>query len=298
LRLLRLSIVSIAAALLVSACATVNLPAITDEPTSVRLPGKVVWHDLISDNPEASARFYSELFGWEFEPVGASFGLGADTTYTLIRHNGRLIGGMVDQRKLAANEDISQWMPLISVTDIQLAATRVKTDGGTVLTPPTELADRGWLTVVSDQQGALMALVQTRDGDPVDRKPGIGDFLWNELWTDDVDKAAMFYRDLFGYDKVTRVLDDDLTYNVLNHKGKPRAGLLKRPIPEIDPVWVAYIRVADPAPILERVEELGGRILVEAREREIGGQVALIAGPSGAGIAIQTWDGNPMERNQ
>jgi len=286
------------AALLLQACATVNLPAITDSPTNLRLPGKVVWHDLITDNPKASERFYSELFGWEFESVGSSFGLGSDSTYTLIRHNGRLIGGMVDERKLNVSGDISQWMPLLSVANIQIAATRVKTDGGKVLTPPTELADRGWLAVVEDKQGALMALVQTRDGDPVDREPSWGDFLWDELWTNDVDEAAQFYSDLFGYDKVMRVLDDDHTYNVLNHQGKPRAGLLKRPIPELAPVWVAYIRVEDTDAVLARVEELGGRILLGSRERDIGGTVALIAGPSGAGIAIQTWDKDLMERAQ
>ena len=61
------------------------------------------------------------------------------------------------------------------------------------------------------------------------------------------------------------------------------------------PMWVSYLRVMDAAQlnaILARVEPLGGNILVPATERPGGGVVAVIAGPSGAGIALQTWDEN------
>ena len=33
----------------------------------------------------------------------------------------------------------------------------------------------------------------------------------------------------------------------------------------------------------------GGTVIVDAQPRRIGGNAALIAGPSGAGIALQTW---------
>jgi predicted enzyme related to lactoylglutathione lyase len=47
--------------------------------------------------------------------------------------------------------------------------------------------------------------------------------------------------------------------------------------------------VDNPAAITARVAGLGGQVIVEARSRPIGGEVAFIAGPSGAGIALQTW---------
>jgi len=280
----------LAVIMLLGSCTTVNLPSITDSPTNIRLSGKIVWHDLISDTPEASAAFYSELFGWEFESVGGAFGLGSNSAYSLIRHNGRLIGGMVDQNKLQSSEDISQWMSLMSVDDMVVAIARVQAQGGTLLTPPTELADRGVLAVISDPQGAYIALVETRGGDPYDRVPQNGDFLWNELWSTNVEKASRFYRKVGSYDKEIKVIDDDVTYHLLSDKGTPRVGLLTHPAPDIGDVWVNYIRVADPQAILDRVEELGGEILVPLRQRDVGGQVALISGPSGAGIAIQTWD--------
>ena len=69
----------------------------------------------------------------------------------------------------------------------------------------------------------------------------------------------------------------------------PRAGVLLNPFEGERPVWVNYLRVRDPSAVTARVEGLGGTILVEARDRSIGGQVAFVAGPSGAGVALQTW---------
>lgn len=76
------------------ACTTtnINLPSITDSATGERRHGKIIWHDLLTNDPAASARFYGELFGWKFESVGTSAGLNDVADYTLIRHNGHLIG--------------------------------------------------------------------------------------------------------------------------------------------------------------------------------------------------------------
>ena len=72
----------------------------------------------------------------------------------------------------------------------------------------------------------------------------------------------------------------------------PRVGIMANPLDGLDPVWVTYIRSENPAATTARVADLGGRVLVEAQARPIGGEVAFIAGPSGAGIALQTW---PLE---
>ncbi|MEE4185047.1 MAG: hypothetical protein V2J12_04705 [Gammaproteobacteria bacterium] len=41
--------------------------------------------------------------------------------------------------------------------------------------------------------------------------------------------------------------------------------------------------------VLYSVEMLGGKVLLDAAPRELGGEVALIQGPSGAGVVLQTW---------
>jgi hypothetical protein len=278
-------------------CATKqpNLPSITDTPTGKYLPGKIVWHDLITHTPEASKRFYGELFGWEFEDQGLDFGFGRTVNYSLIRHQGELIGGMIDANlfQRANPAELSQWVVVMSVADIDKAVDVVQDSGGKLLTAATDVADRGRLALVEDSQGASFALLQTRDGDPADREAPPGGFLWDEVWPADVKLASAFYTRLTGLQSDTLATAGGGEYHYLKSAEKPRFGLLQQPVKQLSPTWTSYIRVQQPAAVAERVAELGGRVLLPVQDRDAGGQAALIAGPSGAGIAIQSWQQAP-----
>ena len=284
---------------LLANCASLNidLPAVTESPGGERLPGKIIWHDLLTNDLAASQAFYGELFGWEFDNIGVAAGLKSDSAYSLIRHNGMLIGGMIDTLAVNGRVDISQWVVSMSVSDIDAAVAAVTAAGGDVITPPTDLQRRGKIAVVRDAEGALLALLQTVSGDPLDRRPEFGDFLWNELWTTNVAGATTFYENLSGLNMATWDVDDDqesgATYRLLKAGETPRVGIMPNPLEDLGPVWVSYLRVKSPASVAARVADLGGRVIVEARPRPLGGEVAFIAGPSGAGIALQTW---PLDR--
>ncbi len=278
----------------------INLPVVAEQPGAQRLPGKIIWHDLITDQPAASRHFYSELLGWEYQilPVG-----GGDS-YTLIRHNGKLIGGMVDQTRLPNSEahDISQWVAVMSVWDVGQAADSVTRAGGTVFTPPTDVGDRGTMAVVADPQGALLALLQTNEADPDDGEvPAVGDFLWDEIWARDLDTSAAFYLKLapFGVVKEDLGADDNDAYRVLSTQGEPRAGIRNNPFDDLQPLWMPYLRVSDVTHLemlVARVAELGGAVHMPPTARPQGGWLALITDPSGAGVALQTW--NPQDTEE
>jgi predicted enzyme related to lactoylglutathione lyase len=298
-RKLRLALIPIGV-LLVAACTSmnVNLPSVTDSPTGERLPGKIIWRDLLTNDPAASQRFYGELFDWTFESVGTASNLKSDSAYTLIRHDGKLIGGMIDTLALNNRDDISQWVVLLSVEDIDASVKAVTASGGEIVTPATDLQDRGRLAVIRDAEGALLGLLETRDGDPRDSETEMSGFLWDELWTTDVDNASTFYNEVAGLTSDNVDIDPDeaitTSYNLLKAGDTPRVGIMPNPLDGLDPVWVSYIRVESPAAITARVDELGGRVIVEAAPRRIGGEAAFVAGPSGAGIALQTWPAEPQ----
>jgi len=298
-RKLRLALIPIGV-LLIAACTTmnVNLPSVTDSPTGERLPGKIIWRDLLTNDPAASQRFYGELFGWTFENIGAASNLKSDSAYALIRHNGKLIGGMIDTIALNNQDDISQWVVLMSVEDIDARIKAVVESGGKVITPPTDLRERGRLAVIRDAEGALLGLLETRDGDPRDSETEVDGFLWDELWTTDVDNAGTFYNKVAGLTSDNVDIDPaeaiTTSYSLLKAGDTPRVGIMPNPLDGLDPVWVSYIRVESPAAITARVDELGGRVIVEAGPRRIGGEAAFVAGPSGAGIALQTWPPEPQ----
>jgi uncharacterized protein len=269
-----------------------SIPPVAQTSDGARLPGKVIWHDLLSDTPEQTRAFYGGLFGWEFRALA-----GGNINYEVIYHRGQAIGGMVDQNRLPATADISQWVAVFSVADVEKAAAAVRSSGGTVLTPPTSLGERGRIAVVTDSQGAVLALLETAGGDPADAgdSPQSGEFLWNELWVGNVDKARDFYGSVFPFSGEERSLpegDSAVEYLVLESAGRPRAGIRTKPGDDLPTSWISYLRVADQQElddILSKVEALGGTVLVPATPRPAGGMVAMIAGPSGAGIALQTW---------
>ncbi len=287
---LKLVVTAALGALLAAACATTRLdiPALPGEGST---PGKIVWHDLITDTPEASRTFYRELFGWEFKALGGG------VNYEVIYHQGQPIGGLVDQTRLPLQTDISQWVVVLSVDDTDAAAAKFSAAGGTVFTPPTSLGSRGRLAVVADPQGAVLALLESGGHDPADNGavPASGNFLWNELWTGDVTRAGDFYATLAPYVDTARDLEyqgQRVDYEILSSANQARLGIRNNPITQLPPQWVSYLRVADTQQmqdLLARVESLGGKVLVPATARPAGGEVAIIADPSGAGIALQTW---------
>ncbi len=255
------------------------------------MPGKVIWHDLLTEDPAAARRFYGDLFGWQFRRV--DMGLGQN--YTVIEHNGRVIGGLVDGRRINRDVNVSRWIPVLSVAEIAVAIAETEEAGGTVFQAPLDIPQRGTVAVIADPQGAVLTLFESRDGDPADRFPERGDWLWNEIWTSDPDASLAFYRALVPAYEIDDA--DDArggTYRYLSAGGVPRVGVLPNPVTDIADTWMAYVRVPDPAATAAAAEALGGEILLSAQRDSRGGEIAILKDPTGAGFLVQSWEPDPQ----
>ncbi len=251
---------------------------------AVPLPGKFVWHDLLTEDLPGVKKFYGELFGWTF--VATEY-----PRYTLIESGGQPIGGIVDvsARKTDINE--SQWISLLSVVDVDAAVKATREAGGTVHLSPKDIPGRGRLAVVSDPQGALVGYVRATGGDPPDKDPQYGDWMWTELWTADLKQASGFYSDLVSYEVDDTTILDETEYTYFRRGETPRAGIIVNPHEEgVRAHWLPYIRVADPVAAAARVEALGGKIIVPADQGTREGSVAVVLDPSGAAVALQKWE--------
>ncbi|MFP2924751.1 VOC family protein [Pyxidicoccus sp. 3LG] len=247
------------------------------------LYGKFVWHDLVTHDPEAVKRFYGELLGWEFQDVK-----GAKRPYWLIKANGRWMGGIVQPTGIGKGEN-SQWLGYLSVPDVDRAVAQVNTSGGKALVGPEDVEKIGRAAVVADAEGAPVGFVRSQPGDPADTGlPEMGQFLWMEHLAEDPNKAVTFYKDLLGYEVAERDGGGG-TYYILKQGTQPRAGVLRKPVAEVRPNWLTYVRVEDPAALAARVEALGGRVVMAPRPEVRGGSLALIADPSGAVLALQRY---------
>jgi len=256
-----------------SACASnapPRLPPFTETPTQLVKEGKFVWQDLVTQDVAESRSFYGALFGWTFEEGGR---------YTQVLHEGVPIAGML---AAADPERTSEWIGNLSVRDVDRAAALVAERGGVVERGPVDAPVRGRLALVSDPDGALVLLVRASGGDPPDGEPGHGQWLWRELWTQNVAAAASLYVELAGYE-VETVEHDGLPYHVLKDGSVPRAGMLEAP-PEVNPLWLPYVRVNDAGATAARAEALGARIVLQDEAS------AILVDPTGAPIGVQVWE--------
>ncbi len=278
-----------------SACGSVT-PRLTISP--VRPPatgtyqiGKFVWYDLVTDDVPAVKRFYAELFNWQYEEIH-----GPEASYTVIKHEGAAIGGIValeaDENRVSG----SRWLSLLSVPDVDEAVEQVKDAGGSVKMTPRDFPNRGRLALVTDPQGAMVVFVRATGGDPPDGELVANRWMWTELWVQDVQAAVDFYGALVDYETDTVEIPGDENYRVFMRDGRRRAGVNHLPWPEITSNWLPYLNVEDAMAIAERVEELGGQVLIAPRPDLRSGSVGILTDPSGAAFAIQVWpvDNEPI----
>ena len=249
---------------------------ITENPSGKTYPGKFVWHDLLTPDSLSAGKFYEALFGWQIDYQGH---------YAVVRNGDKLIAGILQVEPSDGRTRDGVWIPSVSVADVDAAASRVKANGGKILKGPVDMDRRGRAVLISDPQRADLVLLSAKGGDPADVKAAIGDWLWDEIWTNDPDKIEAFYESVLGYDEM--VSGDK--YDVFMHKGKWRAGIRHVQDAKEHMLWVPVVRVADPEVTAQRATELGGVVWVTPDEAPGNGNTALIGDTTGALLLIQRW---------
>jgi len=263
---------------------SLTVPAVADPPTNVYLPGKFVWHDLMTKDVPAVKKFYGDLFGWRFA--------GPDdprAKYTTILFNDRPIGGIVYVAELEDGGNPSQWMSYLSVEDVDQAVEIFRKTGGKILREAWDQPDRGRMAILQDPYGALIALVRSDVGDPPDADPVNYGWLWHEYLTTDLSAARPFYESLSGYETESMPVREGYLYYVLKKADKPRAGIAQVPWEDLKPNWLVYVLVEEVQPVVDRIKSLDGEILIEPNPELRKGSVALVSDPSGGVFAVQKW---------
>jgi predicted enzyme related to lactoylglutathione lyase len=269
-------------ALVAVACTTTEQPDLSGMSFSGEpLTGKVIWNDLITEDASAVKGFYSGLFGWTFEDMSRD---GRD--YVIARSGDQYVAGILSVPD-RPNEDVSRWLPYVSVRDVDMAVQRGVGKGATLVAGPTDV-DLGRVAAIIDPEGAVIGLATSDVGDPDDRTTSAapGRVVWSELLAGDPATASSFYKDLVGYDVDTVERRGGL-YTFLSNKGVQRAGILERPAEQIEPVWLTYFGVSDPRAAAARAESLGGTVIVAPSPEVREGSMAIVTDPAGAVLVLQ-----------
>lgn len=110
-----------------------------------------VFHDVRTTDLDASRRFYSEMFDWSIteSPAGLMFG----------DDNGPW-GGFTPLA--AADSRHPQWIPYVSVPDVDAAAQQAVALGARIVKPRVDLPP-GSVVVIDEPGGATLALWQSAE---------------------------------------------------------------------------------------------------------------------------------------
>lgn len=253
------------------------------QETAQYKPGNFCWVELGTTDAGAAKNFYKALFGWDYFDAP----MGPDMTYTLININGKEIGGLYQLTSdMLAQGVPPHWLSYISVTNADDATAQATSAGATLLKGPFDVADAGRMSVIQDPTGAAFAIWQAKDNPGADGYRETGSFCWNELGTNDTQKAADFYALLFGWNR--EAFPGPMEYTIFKNGDEGIAGMYQI-TPEMGPVpphWLVYFAVTDCDATVQKATENGGSVIRPAEDIPGVGRFAILRDPASAVFAV------------
>ena len=246
--------------------------------------GHFVWYDLMTQDPARAKAFYTELFGYEIQPVD-----NGPMPYSMLAVEGDAFAGMVD---LSGQEEMngipSHWMIYIEVADAQGAADRCVELGGTVIKEPMGIPGYGSFAVLKDPTGGVFSAWTSEQPKPPRsfEQTKTGMVCWSELVTSDVEAARKFYQELLGWNEDEMPMGEMGTYYIQKVGETALAGIMQRPMEGIPTAWCIYFSVPKTDEWNQRALDLGSSQLQPLTDIPGAGRFSVLSDPTGAAFAL------------
>lgn len=218
---------------------------------------------------KASRAFYEKL-GFEV------FDGNEDHNWLMLRCGETKLGlfqGMFEQNLLTFNPQ-----------DVRAIQTKLKAEGIELITEADGEAGAASITLIDPDGNPI--LFDQHDPNHAQMKDPAGKAAWVDLTVDDVPSVRAFYEAVIGWESAPVSQGDYNDYNMMR-AGIPTTGICHKRggNKDIPSQWMVYFTVDNYEESLEKVTELGGKILVPTRG-DIGGRFAIIEDPAGAVCAL------------
>lgn len=240
-------------------------------------PGVPCWVDNLVGEVDAALRFYAELFGWEFDGPGPG-------DYFVARVRSRDVAGL-GQAPTGVSAGWNTYVSVASVDDAVRAA-------DSVLVEPADVLPAGRLAAIQDPAGAIIGLWEPADREGCQLVNEAGAYAMSALHTPDVDTAARYYRDMFGWENEPFAPGVSL-FRLPGYVGGEPAQPVPRDVIAVmakddGPArWSVDFWVPDVDALAGRVPGLGGRMVVAPFD-SIPTRQAVLADPFGAVFSVTT----------
>ena len=271
---------------------SVALPPLTQGQSAEHHVGKVVWAELITPDLARAEAFYTGLLNWSFEKIPG------DPNYVVATLDGQPVGGLYQKPVPAGQSRQPAWLTFIAARDVDAIKQMAVAHGAKVLSGPKTYPQRGRQVVFADPDGAVFAALASSSGDPPDYLAAPGEWIWSSILVHDADHEAAFYQTLFGYDVYELSSNDSREHLILSNDEYARAGVNELPSDAVrrHPHWLNFVRVVNVSEVAAKAAALGGKVLVEPHVDRHGGQLAVIADPSGAPFGVMEWSDSDSQQ--
>jgi uncharacterized protein len=244
-------------------------------------PGTFSWTDLTTPDQEGAKAFYTDLFGWEADDRPVSEGV----TYTMMTIGGKSVAAvspqMEDQKGMPP-----VWNSYVTVEDADATAGKASELGGTVVAQPFDVFDAGRMAVIQDPQGAFFSVWQPGENIGAELVNVPGTLTMTQLNTGDPDAAGRFYSDLFGWEVQQLPGTDEQPYWSIHNQGRLNGGMMGLPPGAgAPPHWLVYFVAESLDVSVRRIDELGGRVVVQPLSIPAG-RIAVTQDPQGGTFAL------------
>ena len=118
------------------------------------MPGDITHIEFPADDLARAKRFYSAVAGWEFDTMEGF------PDYWLFRTS-ETAGGGLGTRGESVGTEIRAY---INVASLEAAVAAAEANGGSVVTPPTDVPGQGRFAAVNDSEGNEIGLWQNLPG--------------------------------------------------------------------------------------------------------------------------------------
>lgn len=255
-------------------------------------PNTFCWPELMTTDAAGAKAFYGGLFGWDLtdNPIGP------DAVYIMAGLRGKNVGAMYDMNEEHRKQGVPpHWLSYVSVVSVDDTLARAKELGANVLVDAMDVFDIGRMAVLTDPEGAVFALWQPKQHIGAELVNEPGSLCWNELCTNDVDKAGAFYTQLFGWDSQSADMGGTHYTSFMNGE-RPAGGMLqiRKEWGEVPPNWAVYFAVEDCDAAAAKIKELGGNILNPPTDIPGVGRFTVGQDPQGAVFSVISMD-NPQD---
>lgn len=247
--------------------------------------GRFVRHDMMTTDPEASAAFYTALFGWTTKRITIE-GFPA----RVLCNGSETIGALVS---LGEAPIPSHWMPYVAVDDVRAACARAEAAGGEVCQKPFTVPGQGTFAILGDPRGGYLSVIELEHPQKVPQHAmvPVGSFCWCQLMASDAEAVVPFYRAALSWLIGPNNQEGYYFWSVGVGEGPANTvgSVMQKPAgadPQARDHWLAYVAVADCAASVERAVSLGATQRVPPTEIPGMGHFAVLTDPTGAAFAV------------